>query len=254
MIKDNKFMYPKSFLENFWRGDQKNVLFVCMPFHDRLNEKFNTIEKVAKELGFENAVRVKEDWISNDITHKILDGISNSKTLLFDLSDDPKSLCEFSKRVNENVLYELGIATAIREPEDILLIKKRSESEMPFDVRNLAINEYNEELEKEWLKEKLKVLLDNQKWYKSKRVEVAAKSIDSFGLKLIHFYYKERPEKEDHFNDENMPIESKLAILRLLDLGFIWFATAKEGREYAYHWTLFGKEVIKYLGIKKSKI
>lgn len=249
-------MYPKLFFENFWASEQKNSLFVCMPFDSRLDAKFNIIEKVAKELGFENAIRVKEDWVANDITYKILDGISNSKTLLFDLSDDPKSPCEFSKQTNGNVLYELGIATAIRQPEDILLIREKSKTILPFDVSGLTVNEYEEELKEDWLKEKLSRVLSNQKWYKSKRVDSAAKSIDSFGLRLIHLIYKKRPTDRDHFNDEAIPeewrTEAKLAILRMMDLGIIWFATAKKGTEYAYHWTPFGREVIKNLGIEKS--
>lgn len=253
-------MYPKLFFENFWRGDQKNELFVCMPFHDKLDEKFGLIKRVARILSFENATRVKENWTADDIKYKIFDGIANSKTLLFDLSDDPKSPCEFSKQVNSNVIYELGVANAIRDPEDMLMIRGKTTDiakVIPFDISSLTINEYEKELTEEWLKEKLAKTLENQKWYKGRRVEAAAKSIDSFGLKLIHLIYKNRPSDRDHFNDETIPkewrTEAKLAILRMMDLGIVWFATGKEGTEYAYHWTPFGREVIKRLGIEKSK-
>ena len=248
-------MYPKVFFENFWKGSQGNHLFVCMPFHDDFNEKFQLIDRVASGLQFDYAVRVKEDWIADDITSKILDGIANSKMLLFDLSDDPKSPCEYSRQPNGNVLYELGIAVAMREPEDILLIKEKSSSATPFDIKSLTINEYDGALNDRWLTEKLKYTLENQEWYKSRRVEAAAKSIDSFGLKLMLSVYANRPKDKDHFNDEQMRLqpEAKLAILRLLDLGILWFATDKGGTEYAYHWTPFGKEVMKSIGIKKRE-
>lgn len=245
-------MYPKIFFENFWEREQKNELFVCMPFHVNLDGKFDVICEVAKELGFDRAVRVKEDYVANDITYKILGGIGNSRTLLFDLSDDPKSHCEFSKQANINVLYELGISTAIREPEDILLIREKSKSELPFDIKSLNINGYEGPLNRDWLNQKLKAVLDGQNWYKSRRVIATAKSIDSIGLKLILKIYKENREGEDHFNDEGLPTEVKLAILRLIDLGILWFATDKKGTEYAYHWTPFGRAVIKYLGVEKS--
>src|SRR5438105_14627216 len=117
-------MYTKFFFENFWLSEQKNELFVCMPFNADFDKKFKVINKVAVDLGFEKARRTKEDQKANDIVHEILDGIGNSKTLLFDLSDNPKE-------PNGNVLYELGIATAVREPEDMLLIREKSSSKVP---------------------------------------------------------------------------------------------------------------------------
>jgi len=116
-------MYAKFFFERFWAGDQRNELFVCMPFHDSFDNKFrNIVSPSAQRAGFEKAERVKEDWEANVITDRIFDGIANSKMILFDLADDPKSPCQFSKQINGNVLYELGVANSIREPEDILLI------------------------------------------------------------------------------------------------------------------------------------
>jgi hypothetical protein len=249
-------MYPKVFFENFWGGEQRNELFVCIPFDESFDKKFEIIKDAAIQTGFKDARRTKEDSVANEITSKILDGIANSRMLLFDLSDDPN----YSKskiKVNGNVLYELGIANAMREPDDILLIRKESLTGVPFDITGLNIHFYKEDFTSDWMKEKLKNAIENQKWYKSRRVETAAKSIDSFGLKLIHLIYKHRPSDRDHFNDEAIPqewrTEAKLAILRMMDLGIVWFATDKEGTEYAYHWTPFGREVIKRLGIKKSK-
>lgn len=41
-------------------------------------------------------------------------------------------------------------------------------------------------------------------------------------------------------------------MLRLVDLGILWFASAihKKGHEHAYRWTPFGREVMKHLGIR----
>ena len=43
-----------------------------------------------------------------------------------------------------------------------------------------------------------------------------------------------------------------MSVLRMIDLGILWFATGidEKGREHAYRWTQFGREVIKHLGIK----
>jgi len=245
-------MYAKFFFERFWEGDQRNELFVCMPFHDSFDNKFkNIIVPSSKKAGFESAERVKENWEANVITDRIFDGIANSKMILFDLTDDPKSPCQFSKQVNVNVLYELGIANAIREPEDIILIRESSSTQLPFDISGMNVNFYKEELEIAWLTEKLNNALKGQKWYNSKRVDAAAKSIDGIALQLMNSIGC-RPEGKNHFHITGLPTEVKISVLRLIDLGILWFASGvDEGKvQHAYRWTSFGREVIKHLGIK----
>ena len=205
----------------------------------------------AKKAGFEKAERVKEDWEANVITDRIFDRIANSKMLLFDLTDDPKSPCQFSKQVNGNVLYELGIANAIREPEDIVLIRAASDVKIPFDISGLNINMYDGELGIEWLLSKLTKALEDQAWYNSKRVDAAAKSIDDIALHIMNTVGC-RPQGVNHFNIVGQPTEVKVSVLRLIDLGILWFASGidKRGVEHAYRWTSFGREVMKHLGIK----
>ena len=244
-------MYAKFFFERFWEGEQRNELFVCMPFHDSFDSKFrNIMFPSAKKAGFEKAERVKEDWEANVITDRIFDGIANSKMVLFDLTDDPKSPCQFSKQINGNVLYELGIANAMREPEDILLIREKSSVKIPFDISGLNINMYKGDLEIDWLSDKLQKALEKQKWYMSKRVDAASKSIDEFAFEIM-YQIGRRPPGFNHFNIAGMPPEVRMSMLRLIDLGILWFATGidKKGREHAYRWTPFGREVIKRLGI-----
>jgi hypothetical protein len=245
-------MYPKFFFERFWKGDQKNELFVCMPFHDSFDKKFKkTIIPCAKKVGLNSAERVKENWEADSITDRIFDGIANSKLLLFDLSDDPKSPCQHSRHVNGNVLYELGIAMAIREPEDIILMKERSTTVIPFDISGININFYDGELKNSWLTKVLEKSLTDQSWYKSKRVDAAAKSIDDIGL-YIMCNIGCRPKGQNHFNTNGWKIEDKVSVLRLVDLGILMFASKihSHGAEHAYHWTPFGYEVMKHIGVK----
>jgi len=254
-------MYPKLFFENFWENKQENNLFVCMPFHGSLDGKFEKVIKpAAKASKFEDAKRVKEDWIANEITFKILDGIANSKLLLFDLSNDPKSPCKYSKQVNSNVLYELGIANAMREPEDMLLIREQSSVRLPFDITGLNISEYKkEDFTIEWLSKRLDVVLEKQKWFRSKRVKKVAQLVDMNSITKIMMEYSHYPEGDDHFHIEEDDMPTKISVCRLMDLGILWLASSfklgslpKEGRtiNLAYRWTPFGYEVMKYLGIK----
>ena len=241
-------MYPKHFFENYWASEQKNQLFVCMPFDGSFDEKFSKITRVACELGFECAKTVKEGLVGGDLLQEILDGIGNSRTLLFDLSDDHES-----NNSNHNVVYELGIATAIREPDDMLLIKKKSEKKIPFDVSHLRYNEYDGNLEEKWLVDKLDKIVKNQEWSKSRRIASIARAIDSSGHTLLVNIYA--IVGLDNFHDASIGrlMDAKLAILRLMDLGILRFEVSQERskREWSYYWTPFGKEVMKYLGIEK---
>ncbi|MFH1311467.1 MAG: hypothetical protein ABIH65_03620 [Nanoarchaeota archaeon] len=247
-------MYPKHFFERFWKGEQKNELFVCMPFNDSFDKKFEIINRVTKNTNLHRARRVKEGVGTTIITDEILEGIANSKFLLFDLSNDPK----YDKKCpNPNVMYELGIAIAMREPSDILVIKDSSEEieKLPFDVRTIRIHQHPQEIDEEFFKRELEKAIEHQEWHKSKRVKAAAESIDEFGLGLM-LETGIRPDEWDHFSFGGFGLDSipkRTAAHRLMDLGILFFDTGKERNpaEYAYHWTSFGREVMKHLGIKR---
>jgi hypothetical protein len=250
-------MYIRLFLERFWEGEQKNILFVCMPFHHLLDMKFNNIMRAAaKNVGLDDAVRVKEDWDSNVITTKIIDGIANSKLLLFDLSDDPKASCEHTRQVNANVLYELGVAHTIREPEDIRLIRdKSSTGKVPFDITGMTINPHDPNVSVDWLSALLTDALEKQEWHKSKRVKAATSSIDHIGLGIMR-NPGTNPEGYDYFGIREDDPVTKMAIFRLMDLGIMRFHSAVRENlpEHTYRWTPFGYAVMKHNNLTQVKI
>ena len=92
-------MYPKHFFERFWESEQKNQIFIGLPFDGEVNKVFNTIDEASKELDFEKAFRVGIETEANSINDRIFDAISNSKILIFDLSDDTRT-----KEINHNVI------------------------------------------------------------------------------------------------------------------------------------------------------
>ena len=244
-------MYPKHFFERYWEGEQKNQLFVGIAFDDSVNSRFSIIDSAVKSLKFEKAFRVGIETEANSINDRIFDGIANSKMLLFDLSDDDRT-----GWINHNVIYELGIANTIREPFDIVLIRKKSNNELrlPFDIQGLHINFFENSLTEDFIKKIVESVLKNQEWHKSKRVRVATESIDENGLDLM-YYTGCRPKGFNHFNSNNWSAERKMSLLRLIDLGIVKFACEcypnKKGFENAYHWTPFGYEVMKHLKINQ---
>lgn len=243
-------MYPKHFFERFWESEQKNQLFVGMPFDESVNNNFDIINTSVKNLGFKEAFRVGIESEANSINDRIFDAIANSKMLLFDLSDDKRT-----GKINHNVIYELGIANAIREPSDIVLIRKNNKNEfnLPFDIQGLHINFFENELTREFIEEKIKNAAQNQQWHKSKRVLSAIESLDENGLSLMNQIGR-NPKGYNHFNSDSLSLKQKESLLRLIDLGIIKFACAiwaEGGFEYAYHWTSFGYAVMKSLGIEQ---
>ncbi len=245
-------MYPKHFFEQFWESEQRNELFVCMPFHSSLNYRFNQVIKVAaKKAGFDNAIRVDEDTSGNVIITKILDGIANSKMVLVDLSDDPS--CK-ERHVNGNVLYEAGIVHAIREPDALIIVRDQGPEGVDFDIRGFTINTPpNNVIEEKWLIELLKNSLENYQWFIGKRIKSTAELIDDISLLLMAKYGGDK-NTSTHFNSANMDAKYKISIMRLLELGILRFQTARNNNplEHAYHWTDFGYEVMKYLHIERQ--
>jgi len=244
-------MYPKHFFERFWEGTQKNQLFVGIASDKSVDSKFSIIDKSAKSLGFDKAFRVGIETEANSISDRIFDSIANSKMLLFDLSDDSRT-----NDINLNVIYELGIASVIREPFDIVLIKKETKKirKLPFDIQGLNINFFDNEITKEDIAPIISDALKNQEWHKSKRVKMAAESLDDTGLRLM-YTYGWKPEGFNHFNSGSLPTLEKISILRLIDLGIIRFSCQcypdRKGFETAYWWTPFGYEVMKHLKIER---
>jgi len=247
-------MYPKHFFERFWESEQKNQIFVGLPFDGEVDNTFNLINEIATELGFEKAFRVGIETEANSINDRIFDAIANSKILIFDLSDDTRT-----KEINHNVIYELGVANAIREPFDIILIRKKNENKtkLPFDIQGLHINFFKGDVTKEFIKNIVESAIKNQEWHKSKRVRVAAESLDENGLTLINNIAK-RPKGYNHFNSSGFDYNTKMSVLRLVDLGILKFAWAiwpeNKGYEYAYHWTPFGYEVMKHIGLNQMTL
>ena len=244
----------KAYLENFWDTEQKNVLFVLMPFHKKLDKKFKAINTIAKKVGLECAERIDRNLTSDLIPNKILYNIANSKFLLFDLSDDPKHYS--CKQINGSVLYELGMARAIREESDMLIIRdKKSKSTIPFNIQQLPRHELDETLN--GLERLLRDALENQQWHKGKRVRATAEKLDMYPFMLkniINEHYRNIPEGEpDHFyHIPSTDLFTQLSINRLLDFGILRLGTGKQATELSYNWTPFGRAVLKSLNIEKK--
>ncbi len=96
------------------------------------------------------AHRVDTKTISDSILTEILTGISRSRLVLADIT----SIGRVDDRPvrNGNVLYEVGLAQAVRLPEEVLLFRSDNDP-LLFDVSNIRVNSYYPDNEPEKAKE-----------------------------------------------------------------------------------------------------
>lgn len=138
-------MYPSSFFHAFPPFPREQKIFVAMSFEERFQKRWEdviragilSIEVNGKAL---EAHRVDIRRVSDSIVTEILQGISQYLLVLADVT----TIGHVGDRPirNANVLYEVGIAHAIRLPEEVLLFRSDSDP-LIFDVANIRVLSYD---------------------------------------------------------------------------------------------------------------
>ncbi len=84
--------------------------------------------------------RVDLRRVSDSILTEILDGIARCRVFLADLT----SFGEINGRAvrNANVMYEVGLAHAVRQPEEVLLFRS-DDLDLLFDITNVRVHRYD---------------------------------------------------------------------------------------------------------------
>lgn len=187
-----EIMHPNSYLNNFWRLDRRNEIFVAMSFDERYKQRFTDIIKPAIEsINIEGqkikAVRVDASKTGDSIITEIMDGISHSILVLADISSVGKDSVSGNPYRNGNVMYEVGVALASRQPQEVLLLRDDSDNFL-FDVSTIphmtvdfvdkinAVNKIQSELE---------ARLKESKYVLDSRVEIASASLTNQELLII---------------------------------------------------------------------
>lgn len=239
-------MYPYDFFTKYRVDSLLNRVFVGMWFDPAHRPRYDNIISVAIERcqGLQS-YRVDQPVSGGSIPINILEGILNSKIVLFETSYITSPDSTGKRYRNPNVMYELGLAHAWRLSEEIIVLKDDHDS-LPFDINVFRVHEYNPNDINGSIGQIVGILtgaISEIDRAKSIMVEKAAKSIDSRCLGFMH-------ENKGHYFSEPRydPITANI-INRLLDLGILWLDTSGGGGTYAYHWTELGRDVMKYLGI-----
>jgi len=141
-------MYPSHFFGLFPPFPREDKVFVAMSFDPRFDQRWSEViaPAVRRVLWNDKALeplRVDSRKVSDSILTEILDGISKSRLILADITTIGK-LNDTSIR-NGNVMYEVGIAHAVRLPEEVLLFRSDGDT-LLFDTSNIRVNKYQPEI------------------------------------------------------------------------------------------------------------
>jgi hypothetical protein len=134
-------MHPQAFLRTYWRLDLRPQVFVAMSFDPRYQSRFDQViaPAISRVIHAGKALlpyRVDLSKTGDSILTDIVDGIAHSQLVLADVSSIGKDSVSGLPYRNANVLYEVGIALACRQPSEVLLIRD-DEDKFLFDVSSI---------------------------------------------------------------------------------------------------------------------
>ena len=178
-------MYPRDYFSLFppFGDPGSNTVFVAMDFSDQFQRRWkDVIEPGIASVAIGGAplkpLRIDQGQVSNSVLTEILDGIRSSLLVFADITsveDDSKS-----KPIrNANVLYEVGLAQALRPPEEVLLFRS-DKKPLLFDLSSIRVNPYDPDGNPGKAKEELaKVLMDALRERDSKRSIAVTRAVAS---------------------------------------------------------------------------
>ena len=135
-------MNPRQFLDSFWSPEIRNQVFIAMSFSPQMQVAYDMIIDPAcsVDCGIP-AFRVDLGHGGDSIITEIMDSIAHSKLVIAEVScmnpENPKS-------VNGNVMWEVGIAHACRQANEVILIRRCTDPHNAlFDISTIRVHSYD---------------------------------------------------------------------------------------------------------------
>ena len=155
-----------------FHGD--NRVFVAMSFDPLLERRWTEVIEPGVADARLRAYRVDASKISDSIIKEIEQGIATARLVLADVSI-------VGSTRNGNVMYEVGLAHAVRQPQEVILFRSDGER-LLFDLSPVRVNSYEPDHDPSHarlaLKEAVLDALKDVDVRKSIAVERAANSMD----------------------------------------------------------------------------
>jgi hypothetical protein len=244
-------MYPNTFLRTLWRSEFRNEVFVAMSFDPGYRPRYErviepAIRRVAVDGVKLTARRVDVSQTGDSLLTQIVDGIAHSQMVLADVSTVGRDAKTGYSYRNANVLYEVGVALACRQPAEVLLIRDDN-GRFLFDVStvpHLTINFTDESAAVDLLSAKIVERLRERQYVNDARVQKALASISPEEANRLRILADLPPDRGwGRVNTGVIDFESMAAIPRLLDKQLIEVRGVFESGQPVYVPTHIGRAV-----------
>ncbi len=249
-------MYPNTFFNLFPPFPRNNRVFVAMSFDAQFDNRWNhVIAPAIINAGFEPH-RVDNRNVSDSILTEILDSISNASLVIADIT----AIGELNDKPirNANVLYEVGLAHAVRLPEEVLMFRSDSKP-LLFDTYNVRVNRYDPEGNptgtRELIIHYIQSSIRDVQLQRSLAVERGVRQLD---LRTLGTLVKARANQISHPEGPDLVVAAELrSIERALELDMLRteFSRGQVGQESVaslskYRLTPFGASVLQAIDAK----
>lgn len=238
-------LYPQSFLKTLWQLELRPHVFVAMSFAPQYACRFTkVIEPAIRSVpGVPlTPVRVDISKSGDSILTDICDGIAHSRLVLADVSTVGRDSVSGASYRNANVMYEVGIALACRQPSEVLLIRDDHDPFL-FDVSTIphvTLDFTDAAQALHLLREHLIARLREQQLVRDARVKIAIDSLSGEETLLLKQMKNYTATTVWGREVNGLATWYALATARLLDKGIIRLAGEFEGDEPAYRFTPMG--------------
>jgi hypothetical protein len=136
-------MYPKIYADYFRDFDVAPEVFVAMPFTADGESRLRRIFKPAIKAISLRPFTVRGRAVSDSILTDIIAAIGRAQLLLVDLTFQIQG--DRPPGPNPNVLYELGLAHAMRLPEEVVVVRGDSlPNKPPFDISQIRYHMFDQ--------------------------------------------------------------------------------------------------------------
>lgn len=219
-----------------------------MSFDPRFEHRWKTVIAPGALAAGLQAFRVDVPKASSSIPTDILRGIAQSRLVLADLTP-------LDGHRNGNVMYEVGIAHASRQPEEVLLFRSDTDH-LLFDVATIRVNLYEPDRDPEAARgavtEAIRWALSEVDTLRALAVQSAAAALDHPTTVILMQCHSEgglKPLKVVTAGEALSATRWAPALSRLLELGLIqtdWREMTTEEAASSHPWTQIAENLARY--------
>lgn len=246
-------MYPREYFDTYWRPEIRDQVFVAMSFADEFTAAWADIIRPAIEENLEDMGltphRVDVTKIGGSIITEIMDGIAHARLVLGEISTMSNG------NRNPNVMYEVGLAHALRQPEEVVLIR-RDDTRINFDIASIRVHRYwsdDAPKSRQLIADTIRECIREVDLRKGLKTQQAIESLNDKCLELIEEFHKQPSfafRRQQTMGDILSGVPINVAVLKLLELGIVRTDADMRQHVYSYRWTPFGRTVIRRLGFE----